>query len=194
MGPECEPLRDFRDEGDLGVDEDMLPQNIVPRYYQALRGVDGLRRIAHSLAMPPRKIPEPARVSQADYRALAEFRYTLRGFLHFSGQAAESARLSPQQHQVLLAIKGFPGSDGASIGELAERLHVRHHSAVGLVDRLMLRKLVTRKTSAIDRRRVHVRLSPRGETLIDRLSASHREELRRLGPVLRQLLCALGVE
>jgi DNA-binding MarR family transcriptional regulator len=133
----------------------------------------------------------PRAVSQADYEALAEFRHALRRFLHFSAAAARSAGLSPQQHQALLAIKGSPGGTAISIGELAGRLDIWHHSAVGLVDRLGRRGLVRRTPDPDDRRRVRVRLTARGETLIRSLSAAHRDELRRLGPDLRRMLRAL---
>lgn len=129
-----------------------------------------------------------ARLTKANYEALAELRHTLRGFLRFSEAAAKAAGVPPEQHQALLAIKGFPGRDIITIGELAERLHVQHHSAVGLVDRLVRRQLVRRVRDGADRRRVHVELSARGETLIGRLSAAHLDELRQIGPLLRQLL------
>src|SRR5579859_1886698 len=78
-------------------------------------------------------------LSKADYEALAEFRWSLRHFLGFSEAAARAAGITPQQHQALLAIKGFPGRDKVSVGELAERLQIEHHSAVGLADRLVRR-------------------------------------------------------
>jgi DNA-binding MarR family transcriptional regulator len=106
----------------------------------------------------------------------------------FSEQAAQTAGIPPQQHQALLAIKGFPGRDRVTVGELAALLHLRHHSAVGLVDRLVSRRLVTRVPAPEDRRRVHVMLTARGEALIRTLSAVHLEELRRLGPKLRSLI------
>jgi DNA-binding MarR family transcriptional regulator len=92
----------------------------------------------------------------------------------------------------LLAIKGFPGRDMVTVGELAERLQLRHHSTVGLVDRLMDLKLVARKQSDTDRRHVHVRLSARGEQILDRLSSAHEEQLRRIGPKLGEVLERLG--
>jgi DNA-binding MarR family transcriptional regulator len=124
----------------------------------------------------------------AEYQALAAFRHALRRFLEFSTAAARAAGLPPQQHQALLAIKGFPGRDPMSVGELATQLCVRPHSAVGFVDRLARRGLVRRVPSKDDRRRVQVRLTVRGDALLARLSAAHRDELRRLGPVLRQTL------
>jgi DNA-binding MarR family transcriptional regulator len=131
-------------------------------------------------------------VSQTDYETLAAFRYALRQFLHFSEAAAEAAGLTAQQHQALLTIKGFPGKAQVTIGELAERLQIRHHSAVGLVDRLVAQKLVTRETAPGDRRQVYVGLTQRGEQMLEALSAAHREELRRIGPNLKQLLAQLG--
>lgn len=127
-------------------------------------------------------------ITKAHYEALAALRHGLRGFLQFSQDAATGSGLTPQQHQALLAIKGFPGREHLSIGELAERLHLRHHSAVGLVDRLSARELVRRDYAEADRRRVEVRLTARGEALLRKLSAAHLAELRRLGPELRRLL------
>lgn len=127
-------------------------------------------------------------VRARDYELLAEFRYALRRFLAFSERAAGGAGLTPQQHQALLAVKGFPGRDRASVGELAERLQVRHHSAVGLVDRLEQAGLLARQRSPDDARRVLLAVTPRGERLLARLSAAHRDELRRLRPHLVALL------
>jgi DNA-binding MarR family transcriptional regulator len=128
------------------------------------------------------------RIAKSHYELLAELRHALRRFQRFSRDAARATGLTPQQHQALLAIKGFPGRDYVSIGELAERLQVRHHSAVGLVDRLVRQKLVRREHSSADRRRVEVRLTPQGETKIERLSAAHLKELRQLGPGIRGVL------
>src|SRR6266566_9056175 len=93
------------------------------------------------------KARSPARISKAQYEMLAAFRYQLRQFLHFSEQAAQKAGLTPRQHQALLAIKGFPGRDSVTIGELAEQLQIAHHSAVGLVDRLEAQNLIVRELS-----------------------------------------------
>ncbi len=123
-----------------------------------------------------------------DIRTLAEFRYTLRQFLRFSEDAATDAGISPQQHQALLAIKGFRTDEGISVGDLAERLQIRHHSAVGLVDRLASTGLIARVIAADDRRKVLLDLTEEGERVLARLSTSHRLELRRIGPTLRELL------
>jgi len=129
-------------------------------------------------------------ISKAEYETLASFRYLIRRFLHFSEDAAESVGLTPQQHQALLAIAGFPGRDHMTISELAERLQIRHNSAVGLVDRLVAQALITRGP-APDRRAVHLRLTAQGEELLKRLTATHREELRRLRPEIYKLLARL---
>lgn len=132
-----------------------------------------------------------APIAKSHYEMLAALRYALARFLHFSQEAARAAGLTPQQHQALLAIKGFPGRDAASIGELAERLHLRHHSVVGLIDRLVRRQLVRRRPSRLDRRRVDLELTARGEALLRRLAASHLRELRQHGPELHRLLATV---
>jgi len=127
-------------------------------------------------------------VTRRDYEMLAAFRYSLRQFLRFSEDAAHKAGLTPQQHQALLAIKGFPGRDFVTIGELAERLQLVHHSAVGLVDRLEKQKYIRRATNQLDHRKVHVKLTAKGEKVLEKLSAEHREQLRRLSPQIHPLL------
>ncbi|HVY23950.1 MAG TPA: MarR family transcriptional regulator [Steroidobacteraceae bacterium] len=124
---------------------------------------------------------------KADYETLAAFRYVLRRFIHFSEEAAKTVNITPQQHQALLAIKGFPGRDRVTIGELAERLQLRHHSVVGLVDRLARDKLVVRAPGK-DRREVLVQLTDRGEQILADLSYIHRTELRQISPKLKLLL------
>jgi DNA-binding MarR family transcriptional regulator len=130
----------------------------------------------------------PKLLTKAQYESLAAFRYALRKFLHFSEAAAQATGITPQQHQALLAIKGFPGRDQITVGELAERLQLRHHSVVGLIDRLVLEKLVARVPSKSDRRQVQVKLTRRGEETLEKLSALHREQLKRIGPELSRLL------
>ena len=98
------------------------------------------------IAISPTHGNDP-RSPKIHYELLAELRHALRRFQRFSQEAARAAGLTPQQHQALLAIKGFPGRDYVSIGELAERMQLRHHSAVGLVDRLARRRLVRRVAS-----------------------------------------------
>jgi DNA-binding MarR family transcriptional regulator len=131
------------------------------------------------------------RLSQADYEALADFRYALRQFLRISEESAYAAGLTPQQHQGLLAIKGYPGPGPITVGELAERLQLRPHSAVMLADRLVANQLVERRMPAQpeDQRQVHLALTERGEGVIEGLAEAHREELCRLEPNLARL-CA----
>ena len=124
-----------------------------------------------------------------DYQALAGIRRGMRQFLEFSAQAAQEAGLTPAQHQVLLAIKGMTGS--VTVGELAIWLGIRHHSAVGLVNRLAALKLIARIPDPGDRRKVHLKLTPHAETRLAALSQIHRAELRRFSAVLAPLLAAL---
>jgi DNA-binding MarR family transcriptional regulator len=129
-----------------------------------------------------------ASVTKANYEALAEFRYALRKFLAFSEDAASQAGVTPQQHQALLSIKGAPRADWLSIGQIAERLLIRHHTAVELVDRLVSLGLVARKTDPGDGRRIQVHLTKDGEETLRALSLNHIEELKSIRPTLRKLL------
>jgi DNA-binding MarR family transcriptional regulator len=131
---------------------------------------------------------KPPAITKAHYEALASFRYALRQFLRFSEDAAHAAGMTPQQHQAMLAIKGFPGRDDVTMGELAERLQIKHHSAVGLVNRLVAEKYVRRVPDKIDRRQVRLTLTAHGESVLQQLSAAHQEQLRRMGPQFDQLL------
>jgi DNA-binding MarR family transcriptional regulator len=131
-------------------------------------------------------------LSLADYQLLAQFRYLLARFLAFSAKAAHAEGLEPRQHQALLAIKGYPGGVRVTVGDLAERLGIRHHSAVGLVDRLVESGYLIRRTDAEDRRRAILRLTSLGEKALAALSAAHREELRQIAPRLGPLLSRLG--
>ena len=124
-------------------------------------------------------------VSDTDYKSLAEFRYQIRRFLHFSERAARDAGLEPHQHQLMLALRGWPDPEQPpSIRLLAERLQVEHNTLVGLVDRLVERAMVTRSRAPGDRRQVLVRLTERGEAELEKLSVHHLTELRGNGPSL----------
>jgi DNA-binding MarR family transcriptional regulator len=123
-----------------------------------------------------------------EYRALAEFRYQIRRFLQFSADAARVHGLEPQQHQLLLALKGLPNGVRPTIRELAERLQIQHHSAVELVDRLAERGAVRREHGGEDRREVLLRLTRHGTALLRRLSLAHHNELEKTGPVLVKAL------
>jgi DNA-binding MarR family transcriptional regulator len=127
-----------------------------------------------------------------EYRKLEEFRYQIRRFLNFSEAAAREAGIEPQQHQALLALKGMPGAAQPTIGWLAERLLLKHHSAVGLVDRLQMLSLVTRSNNPHDARQVLVHLTAKGERVLHRLSVAHRAELEEAGPKLAAALRAIS--
>jgi DNA-binding MarR family transcriptional regulator len=141
--------------------------------------------------MDPKDVQDmAAQLKDEDFRALANFRYQLRLFLNFSEKAARDVGLTPQQHQALLAIRGF-GLDGLGVGELAERLLLRPHSASEIVDRLQRVGLIRRASMSQDRRQVRVVLTEEAETKLRRLSQIHRDELRKIGPLLNELLSAV---
>jgi DNA-binding MarR family transcriptional regulator len=124
----------------------------------------------------------------SDYEALAELRYQIRRFLSFSEQAARAAGLEPRQHQLLLGLKGLPAKARPTIGELAERLQIQHHSAVELVNRLSAAGYIRRARAGEDRREVLLSLTPRGDKVLRKLSLHHRAELRSAGPALVKAL------
>lgn len=115
--------------------------------------------------------------SQSDIRNLARFRYAIRKFLRFSEESARKAGLTPQHHQLLLGVAGFTDNDSVTVSQLAEFLQVRHHSAVGLVDRAQAMGLVQREANPSDRREVHVSLTPEGWRKLRTMAALHRKEL-----------------
>ena len=133
-------------------------------------------------------------VRQADYFALASFRYALRSFLAFSQQRAKEAGLTPQQHQSLLAIKGFSGEKGLSVTDLATYMLLKHHSAVELVDRLEKADLVVRVPDKDDRRFIRLELTPKAEGKLVALSARHLIEIGRNAPHLIEVLTHLSAE
>jgi DNA-binding MarR family transcriptional regulator len=136
------------------------------------------------------------KISSADYRALAAFRHEIRKFLAFSEHAARAAGVEPQQHQLLLAVRGLPEGQRPTIGVIAERLCVKHHTAVALVDKLEANGLVQRERSAEDRREVLLRLTRDGDALLRALSSLHRDQLQSSGPAvivaLQKVLAADG--
>jgi len=119
-------------------------------------------------------------LSKTDFEQLSEFRYQMRRFERFSERAAQSEGITPLQYLLLLHVKGYPGREWATIGELAERLQARHHGVVALVTRCEALDLVKRKTSETDRRQVEVHLQKAGEAVLSRLAALHRAELKSL--------------
>lgn len=126
-----------------------------------------------------------------DHQSLANFRYEIRRFLNFSERAARAAGIEPQQHQALLAIAARPPEFETTVGVLAERLQVRHHTAVELSHRLAAKGWILRSRSRNDLRRVDLRLTRRGEHLLQKLSVAHRNELSAAGPRLIAALQAV---
>jgi DNA-binding MarR family transcriptional regulator len=119
-----------------------------------------------------------------DYETLLRFRTGLRRFLRWSEEQAREAGLTSAQHQLLLAVRGHPGPAGPTVGEVADYLVLRPHSTVGLIDRAQRAGLVERHADDADHRVVRLGLTPEGQARIERLSALHLQELRRIGPLL----------
>ena len=124
-----------------------------------------------------------ASMTKADYEFLSEFRYQLRRFLRFSEDAVQADGMTPLQYQLLLHLKGFPGREWATVGELAERLQAQHHGVVALVTRCESAGLVRRVAGSVDRRQVEVHLTKGGDRSIARLAQLHHSELRSLSNV-----------
>jgi DNA-binding MarR family transcriptional regulator len=127
-------------------------------------------------------------LTRSDYQSLAELRYQIRKFLHFSEQVARKANMEPRQHQLLLAIKGLPQSLSPRIGVLAERLQLRHHSTVELANRLSKGGYVRRQRDREDRREVLLQLTAKGKKVLHDISLYNRQELRTAGPALMTAL------
>jgi len=125
---------------------------------------------------------------QREYEILAAFRYTLRRFLAFSDAAAARVGLTQQQYQAMLAVRAHSGEAPISISELAATMLVKHHSAVGMVDRLEELGMLKRERSDGDKRKVGLRLTARGLQVFERLATAHRAELRRVGPGLGRFM------
>jgi len=117
------------------------------------------------------------KLEKKDYVALANLRKSIRVFLRFSEEGARMEGITPQQHQVLLAVKGQANRDWASVGEVADFLQLRHHTVVGLIDRCVAAGLVRREPSQIDRRKVEIWLTSRGESILTRLVKRNTMEL-----------------
>jgi DNA-binding MarR family transcriptional regulator len=124
------------------------------------------------------------RLTLSDYQALAEFRYQIRKFLHFSEKAVQASRLERGQYQLMLAIKGMPEGVRPRIRELANRMQIQHHSTVELINRLESKRYVRRERAEDDRREVLLALTAKGERVLEELALHHHEELRTAGPSL----------
>jgi DNA-binding MarR family transcriptional regulator len=128
---------------------------------------------------------------QPDFKAMAELRYQIRRFLHFSESAARQAGIEPQQHQLLMAVRGLPDGLKPTVGVLAERMQLQHHSTVELIDRLVERGFLCRLRATDDRRQVLVKLTHDGERFLEKLAAHHLQEWQSAGPTLVKLLQTL---
>jgi len=133
-------------------------------------------------------VPRSRTMNNDEFKMLAQFRAYLRQFDYFSEQQCAALGLTSQQYRALLTIKGHPGPDLIVITELAQRMMIKHNSAVGMVDRLVKEGLVRRRPSKEDRRCVGIELAPRGEQAFGRLVQVHRDELCRLSPGLRRCI------
>jgi DNA-binding MarR family transcriptional regulator len=133
----------------------------------------------------------PKMTTQPDFKAMAELRYQIRRFLRFSENAARQAGIEPQQHQLLLAVRGLPDVLKPTIGVLAERMQLQHHSTVELIDRLVERGFLFRLRSTDDKRQVLVKLTHDGEEFLKRLSLHHLQELQSAGPAFVKILQSL---
>jgi DNA-binding MarR family transcriptional regulator len=129
----------------------------------------------------------PRSLTDTQFARLLEFRVALRRFHHWSERRAEEAGLTSAQHQLLVAVRGHPEAAGPTISNLAGYLFVRHHSAIGLLQRVEALGLVRRHADDVDQRVVRVRLTPEGAARVEALTAAHLAELRRLTPFLEAL-------
>lgn len=132
------------------------------------------------------------KLATRDYAQLAAFRHALRGFLHFSEAAAADVGLTGQHYQAMLIIRGWPEDQPVTINDLARQLSIKHNSAVGLVDRLAQERLIVREPSHADRRKVELSLTDHGRQVLAKLAAVHRQELKRVGPILKRFFADLS--
>lgn len=139
-----------------------------------------------------RRAEQRFNLTTRDYARLAAFRHELRGFLRFSELAAAEVGLTTQHYQAMLVLRACPEDRRVSIAELARQLFIKHNSAVELVDRLVEEDLVVREVSASDRRKVELRLTPRGREVLAKLAGVHRRELKRVGPILKRFFTELS--
>ena len=130
-------------------------------------------------------MPRSRKLAKSDFEALSEFRYQLRRFLRFSELAVGREGLRPQQYLLLLHLKGLPGRETATVGELAERLQILPHGALALVNRCEEAGLITRAEDVSDRRQVRISMTAFGESKLRSLAALHRAELESLDGLFR---------
>ena len=151
-----------------------------------------LEREKRGKGLELKKAERRFKLATRDYAALATFRQSLREFLRFSEDAAANVGLTSQHYQAMLILRGWPQDQPVSINDLAQQLLIKHNSAVGLVDRLVEEGLVVREPSTIDRRKVELRMSPRGRQVLAKLAATHRQELRRIGPIMERFFAEIA--
>ncbi|HUK41174.1 MAG TPA: MarR family transcriptional regulator [Candidatus Acidoferrales bacterium] len=135
--------------------------------------------------------PKDKKPAAPNFKAMAELRYQIRRFLRFSENAARQAGIEPQQHQLLLAVKGLPEGSKPTVGVLAERMQLQHHSTVELIDRLVERGFLLRLRATDDRRQVLIKLTRDGEKFLQKLSLHHLHELQSVGPTFVKVLQSL---
>lgn len=131
-------------------------------------------------------------ITNEEFARLAAFRLALRSFLHFSEEAAAQVGLTGQHYQALLILRAAASGEPVTINDLAQQLFLKHNSTVGVVDRLASDGLLVRAPSSVDRRKVELRITPRGSRLLARLADRHRSELRRIGPELEEFFHELS--
>lgn len=134
-----------------------------------------------------------AALADADYQRLLEFRDGLRRFLRWSEEQSRAVGLTPAQHQLLLAVRGHPGSTAPTVSDIADHLLLRRHSVVGLINRAVAGGLLARTSDPDDQRLVRLHLTRLGERRLAQLSALHLEELHRMAPTLRSMSEGLDV-
>ncbi len=137
------------------------------------------------------KMCRVAKEKAFDFHSLAEFRYQIRRYVSFSQNTARAMGIDPQQHQLMLAVRGLPPTLNPTIRILAERLQIRHHSTVELIDRSVERGLVERRRDGVDRRQVTIHLTPKGERLVNEAAQRNRNELQTAGRELVRVLRSL---
>lgn len=139
-----------------------------------------------------RRAEKEFKLTTRDYSRLAGFRYAIRKFIRFSDDAAAAVGLTGQHYQAMLVVRGCPDDKRVTIADLARQLLIKHNSAVELVDRLGELDLIAREPSPTDRRKVELRLTPRGRNVLAKLAAVHRAELQRIGPELERFFADLS--
>ena len=133
----------------------------------------------------------PTALSDEDYQAHADFRYAMRRFFRYSEEQARALNITPQQHMLMLIVRGHSAYPDVSITEVAEHLQIRHHSASLLVERGVQRGILTRRQDSADRRRALVSLTAEGQKLLDSITGANRRELSALSGAITRLRASI---